>query len=175
MNISIKKEALSFLKEMIIIIVIMIIALQFVRPTIVFGDSMEETLSNKDYLILSKQAYLLHDIERGDVIVFTPNNGEPGKNYIKRVIAIPGDKVSISDGEVYINDEVIIEPYLSCSTTPGEVGEITIPNNKCFVLGDNRDNSTDSRSPTVGLVSKNSILGKALFRAFPISDFGIIE
>ena len=172
---SIKKETISFLKELLIIIIVMIVVLQFVRPTIVFGDSMEETLSDKDYLILSKQAYLFDNIDRGDVIVFKPNSEDTNKNYIKRVIGIPGDTVSISGGEVCVNDRVIVEPYLSCSETPGEIDAIIIPNGNYFVLGDNRHNSMDSRSAKVGLVEENAIVGKVIFRALPLSAAGVID
>ena len=173
-----KEKLLLTMRDILVAIIIVIIAMQFVRPTIVFGSSMEETLSDKDYIILSKQAYLAHEIERGDVIVFDAGiRGNDGieKNYIKRVIGIPDDIVSISNGKVYVNDEIIIEPYLNGGDTPGEVTSITIPDDYYFVLGDNRYDSEDSRSAKVGLVNREDIFGKAILRAFPISNFGTIE
>jgi signal peptidase I len=88
------------------------------------------------------------------------------------VIAVGGDTVEIYDGTVYVNDDPVEEPYIKEGYTDGQMPEITVPEGNLFLLGDNRQRSSDSRDPAVGFVSKGRLIGKAVFRVFPFSDFG---
>jgi signal peptidase I len=137
---------------------------------------MEDTLFPNDYIFLSKQAYTLgNDPGRGDIVVFRSDlESADGtmKNLIKRVIAVEGDTVEIHDGAVYVNGESLDEPYTKDGYTDGQMPEITVPKDDLFLLGDNRQSSTDSRNPSVGFISEDKLLGKAVFRVFPFSRFG---
>jgi signal peptidase I len=173
------KNTLAWIKDIAIVIVIMIIVLQFIKPTIVRGTSMQDTLQPNDYIFLSKQAYNMGgEPERGDIVVFpssAESGGETEKNLIKRVIALGGDTVEIYDGIVYVNDEPTEEPSIKDGYTDGQMPEITVPEDHLFLLGDNRQSSRDSRDPSVGFVPKDKLIGKAVFRVFPFSDFGPID
>ena len=176
-----ESKAKSFFRswrDVFIAIVIIVIILLLIRPTIVMGRSMEGTLYDKDYIFMSKQAYLMKDIERGDIIVFkidVPGDDEAEVNYIKRVIGIPGDTVSIEDGEVFVNGEKLVESYINSDSTLGHITDLVIPEEKYFVLGDNRHYSSDSRDPVVGLIDEERIMGKAVFRLYPFSEIGGIK
>lgn len=158
MNISynISMRRFTSLLEVLKVIGIVFIAAVGIRyflfqPFVVEGSSMEPSYYHGEYLFIEKVSYRLHEPQRGDVIVFKyPNN--PNINYIKRIIGLPGETVSINEGEVYINDILLDEPYLGNDETtivernPDAQYEITLPNDRYFVLGDNRDHSSDSRS-----------------------------
>lgn len=142
--------------------------------TKVKGESMEDTLKNGDYLIVNRFSYLFSDPKPFDIIVF---EYEPNVNYIKRVIATPGQSIQIIDGTIYVNDQVVNEGYgKSEIIDPGLASEkITLGEDEYFVLGDNRNLSTDSRSPLVGVVKREQIIGKATLRVYPFDDMGILN
>ena len=170
------ENAKEWIKDIIIAVVVAVLVLQFIKPTIVQEHSMENTLISNDYLFISKQSYrLFGDPERGDIIVFhsvlTTDDGAE-KLLVKRIIAIPGDTISITGGTVYINGEPQVEPYTKDGYTSTEMEEITIPEGKLFCMGDNRQNSRDSRDSVIGLVDESLVVGKAVFRLFPFSRFG---
>lgn len=169
---------LQLFRDIVIAVAIIIIIMQFIRPTLVVGNSMEGTLNDNDYLFMSKQAYLLSDIERGDIVVFRrdlPSDNEGEIYLIKRVIGLPGDLVEIKDGMVFVNELELSEPYINEDYTPGLLSEVIVPKGKYFVLGDNRSHSTDSRSAVVGFVGEKEIKGKAVFRMLPLKGIGAIE
>ena len=122
-------------------------------------------LHDGDRLILDRTAYHGRKPKRGEVIVFK-KPGETSKLLVKRVIGIPGDHVEIGEGKVKVNENVLEDDYTMSGTTPGEVDTV-VPEGKYFVLGDNRENSSDSRSESVGLVPEELIEGKVAFRAYP--------
>ena len=133
----------------------------------VTDNSMLPAYGDGDRILTSSFAFRSEDPRRGDVILF-PNriysdSGE-GALMMKRVIAIPGDKVMITDGAVYLNNRQIEEDYVFTEGISGEMAEIEIPKGRVFVLGDNRAGSTDSRSETVGLVKIDEILGKVIYK-----------
>jgi len=151
----------------------------FVRPTIVNGASMENTLHDGDYLIVARQAYLNHSPERGDIVIIQSSleyeKSDKGKLIIKRIIGLPGDKIEIIDSKLFVNNQQLQEEYIEGDVTPiGKIppeGEsIIIPEGYYYVLGDNRCNSRDSRDDKIGLVSNDDIKGKAIIRLFPFSD-----
>ncbi|MBR5641468.1 MAG: signal peptidase I [Firmicutes bacterium] len=166
----------EWIKDILIAIVVAFLVLQFIKPTIVQEHSMENTLEPNDYLFISKQSYrLFGDPQRGDIIVFhsalTTADGSE-KLLVKRIIAVPGDTIYITGGVVYVNGEPQDEPYTKDGYTGTEMDEITIPEGKLFCMGDNRQNSRDSRDPLIGLVDEDEVLGKAVLRLFPFSRFG---
>ncbi len=141
--------------------------------TMVEGSSMYPTLKDGDNLITSKISYMLHEPERGDIIVLKAPDS-PGDDYIKRIIGMPDDHIKIEGGRVYINDKLLDEPYLDGVRTEGDE-DMIIPTGYYFVMGDNRDESRDSRTDKVGVISRNSIVGKSVFRLFPFNSFGKIN
>lgn len=142
--------------------------------TIVDGTSMEATLHNEDVLAVNKIGYALHEPERYDIIVFAFDDES---YYIKRIIGLPGETVKIVNGIIYIDGSVLDEQYgLEEMHGPDDnLEEVTLGADEYFVLGDNRNNSEDSRSPEVGLVKKDSIIGKACFRLYPFDTMGALE
>jgi signal peptidase I len=136
----------------------------------VVGRSMEPTLENDQFLVVSKLDYRLHDPQRGDIIVFRDPRAEDRK-LIKRVIGLPGDTVEISNGFVSINGQMLDEPYIK---SPGRYTEVPqpIPEGQYFVLGDNRNNSSDSHN--WGTLPKEMIIGKAWLSYWPPGRWGLV-
>jgi signal peptidase I len=149
-----------------------------IRPTIVKEISMVPTLDENNYLMIAKQSYRFGDVARDDIIVFHSNlMDDEGREklLIKRVIGIPGDVLTISDGDVYRNGNRIQEPYIMGGVegeTNGELYNYVVPENFVFVMGDNREVSLDSRSEEVGPVRISDIIGKAFFRLYPFDQIG---
>ncbi len=165
------------------------------------GLSMEPTLDHGEMLLVNRQmyrsfdvnsilnylplvdidgervVYVLHPPQRGDIVVFNPPVNGATKPYIKRIIGVPGDTVAIRDGAVIVNGVILDEPYLNGVATSWPNGdpfrEVVVPDGHFFVLGDNRNNSTDSRS--FGPVSEDTIIGKAWIGYWPSSRVGILE
>ena len=169
-------NAKEWIKDIAVAIIVAVLVLQFVMPTIVCEHSMESTLQNRDYLFVSKQAYkLFGEPKRGDIIVFkselTLENGS-NKLLIKRIIGLPGDTISVADGKVFRNGEALDEPYTKDGYTEGFMAEVTVPEGALFCLGDNRQNSADSRDSRIGFVDMSTVKGKAVFRLFPFSSIG---
>lgn len=167
-------------KDVAIAVVIAILVMQFIKPTIVKQRSMQPNFYTNDYLFISKQSYKLFggQPERGDVIVFKSKledaEGET-KMLIKRVIGVPGDVINIHDGKVYINGKETDDSYTMDHYTTGDITELVVPADHLFCMGDNRAVSIDSRSDSVGLVSYKDIVGKVVFRVFPLRKFGTIH
>ena len=144
------------------------------------SGSMEPTLEKGDRVLVNKVSYDLHDVNRGDVIVFELDPDDVGadgiKDLIKRVIGLPGDVIETRDGVVYINDEPLDEPYLADGTTTGSpadgqnpgIERQTVPDGHVYVLGDNRSNSADSRYR--GPIPIDSIVGRAFILVWPPGD-----
>jgi signal peptidase I len=145
--------------ETIFLALILFLAINTVSERIrVESVSMEPTLYAGDYVIVNKLAYRLKNTpHRGDVIVFKYPPNPDSTPFIKRVIGLPGDQVHIADGKIYINGELMYEPYLKVTTIHG--GDWTVPADQLFVMGDNRNNSNDSRS--WGFVPYANIIGRA--------------
>lgn len=178
-KVSKKGRTFSWVRDILIAVVIAVLILQFVKPTIVREHSMENTLHEYDYIFLSKQAYTFFgDVEHGDIIVFHTDidDGEGhSKNLIKRAIGLPGDTIEITGGNVIRNGKVLDEKYTKDGYTDGEMEEITVPEGKVFAMGDNRQSSLDSRNEEVGMVDMDLIIGKAVFRIYPLNSFGTVD
>lgn len=170
------ENAREWIKDILIAVVVSVVILQFVKPTIVREHSMENTLKENDYIFVSRQAYTFFGApEQGDIIVFrselkTETGGD--KLLVKRIIAVPGDTVSIQNGSVILNGEVLTENYTKDGYTSSEMEEVTVPEGYLFAMGDNRQNSMDSRDSRIGMVPVDSVMGKAFFRLYPFNNIG---
>ena len=138
---------------------------------------MYPTLHDMEYLLTDKVSYRTGDPSRGDIIVFRAPV-QPVDDYIKRIIGLPGERVMIKEGKVFINGTVLEEPYLSSdlqtqASTIGEGNEIKVPSGEYFVMGDNRSNSTDSRR--LGTIKRKKIIGRAWVTYWPPSRARVIE
>lgn len=142
------------------------------QPFMVEGSSMEPNLHSGERVIVSKVDYRFRQPRLGDVIVFK-YPADRRVRYIKRVIGVPGDVVSISGGRVWVNGRRLTEPYLTQETW-GDMGPIKIPRDRLFLLGDNRGNSKDSRFPDVGLVPTGLVVGRASLIYWPVGAIGAI-
>ena len=143
----------------------------------VVRPSMSPTLENGERILVNRIGYKLFDPKRNDLVVFLPNGNEKAHYYIKRVIALPGDRVQIKDGIVYINGEPFEEKAeVSAIENPLLAeDEIVIGKDEYFVLGDNRNNSEDSRYASIGNVKKEHIVGQAWLIVYPWNKFGLLK
>ncbi len=184
---TIKKEIFEWTKSFVIALALFFILNFFISTTTVYSTSMFPTLIEGDRLLLHKT----HSIQRGDIVSFKSDltltekdietlnfiqkfmvNKDTKKNLIKRVIAVPGDKVDIKGGVVFINDEKLDEPYIS--TIAGDTIHVGIlPENQYFMMGDNRGGSLDSRQ--LGPIEKDRIIGKTILRFYPFDRFGTVK
>lgn len=171
------KNLLEWIRDIVIAVIIAAIILAFLKPIIVQQESMQPNFYSGDYVITSRQAYkLFGDPKRGDVIVFKSHlYDEKGKqkNLIKRIIGLPGDSVEIKNGDVYINGELLQEEYVAEQGLSGEMEAVTVPEGRLFVMGDNRRVSQDSRSPAVGTIEMESIVGKVVIRLYPFNQIKV--
>lgn len=175
-----------FLKELILIAVFVFIIRGFLFGTVeVKGSSMQPNFQHGDFLAVNKLYGRFLEPKKGDVIVCKSSTGNSNENLIKRVIGMPEDEIDIVLNEqsreveyfVYINGEKIEEDYLL--ETMQQCGNIeypfVVPKDSYFVMGDNRNASTDSRTKSVGAIEKKNVKGKVFFRIYPFSDFGSIQ
>ena len=146
------------------------------QRTEVSGSSMETTLSDKDQLIVDKMTYRFRDPKRYDIVVF-PYQYQDNTYYIKRIIGLPGETVQILSGMVYIDGMRLDEHYGNeVMENPGIAEEpLTLGEDEYFVLGDNRNNSSDSRASDVGLIHRKDLIGRAWIRVWPLSQIGVIH
>lgn len=173
----------SFIRELIIYAVIIVMCVTVVpryviQRTQVDGDSMKNTLHNEESLLVEKVTYRFKDPERFDIITFYPKGREHTEYYIKRVIGLPGETIQITGDTIYINGEVLKENYGKEPMETGGIAEepITLGADEFFVLGDNRNESVDSRDgEDVGVVKRKNIDGHAVLRLYPFSEFGTIQ
>ena len=139
---------------------------------------MHPTLENGDYLLINRIEPKLSGIEKGDIVVFKSNliqdDGKTRKDLVKRVIATEGDHIKIENSKVYVNDKLIEEPYIDDDIMT-ETIDATVPKGKMFVMGDNRDNSLDSRNEMVGFVDEKEVIGKVFVRLFPFDKITLFK
>lgn len=158
--------------------VFIVFYLFIMQPNQVKGASMEPTFSSGDYILTSKITYKFRSFERGDVVVFrSPKN--PDIEYIKRIIALPGDVVTIQNKEVYVNSIQVKETYIADKTNVWDEGyikegvPILVPQGFVFVMGDNRTHSSDSRE--FGPILVKSIIGHVFYRYYPVNKTGVVK
>ncbi len=158
--------------------IFLFVYLLVLQPHKIKGASMEPNFPNGEYLLTDKVTYRFNEPQRGDVIVFEAP-AQKSEEFIKRIIALPYENISIKENSIYINNKILKEEYISddLNTSAGnflnEGGEMQVPADKYFVLGDNRPFSSDSRA--WGFVSKESITGRAWLIYWPLQSMGIIE
>ncbi len=175
-----KKSIMSWAITVLVAIILAVLIRMFVLVVAtVDGPSMQPSLTHGDRLLVTKYTYKFSEVERGDIIICKYNDPIYPDMYVKRVIGLPGEMISIIDGVVHINGEPINEPYITRSL-PGidshhNMAPYYIPEGKYFVIGDNRNNSADSRMESNGAISKEQIVGKARFRIFPFNKMGSLE
>ncbi len=170
-------EILSFLIMVVVIYLLCTVTVRYVgQKTVVDGSSMAPALEDQDVLIVEKLSYRLQEPQRFDVVVFRYLYKEDSY-YIKRIIGLPGETVQIKDGCVYINDVLLEENFGRESIeNPGRANQpITLGSDEYFVLGDNRNVSSDSRDPSVANVAKEQIIGRAWMRVYPLERLGFLK
>lgn len=150
-----------------------LILLFVARAFTVDGPSMQPTLQSGERLLIDKISYYFREPSYGDVIVFR-YPADPSQYYIKRVVGLPGDVISIARGMLFVNGQPIVEEYIN-GPTFGTFGPYTVPEGHYFVLGDNRNNSEDSRSARVGPIPRELIVGRAAVRYWPLPRTGFID
>jgi signal peptidase I len=164
----------SWIRDLFFSIAASLFIIVFVyQPVKVEGGSMEPELQDQERIFINKLAYRLESIQRGDIVVFSYPR-DPRKSFIKRVIALPGDRVRVYDGKVYLNGRLTPEPYvpeeyLDSRSYP----EVRVPADSYFVLGDHRSMSNDSRD--FGPVPRSDIYGKAVFGYWPMDKMGVLH
>lgn len=134
------------------------------------GSSMEPSFQHGEFIVVNRLSYKLSAYEMGDVVVFHYPR-DPEQEYIKRIVGVAGDQVHIADGLVYVNGKVVYEPYIAAP--PRYDGDWQIPDDYVFVLGDNRNNSSDSHN--WGPLHVDYVVGKAVFVYWPLTEFGGIQ
>ncbi len=173
-----KKDVLEIIFYISLVLLATFLIVTFVaQRTVVEGNSMSPTLKNGDNLIVSKITYKVKDPERFDIIVF-PFRESKDTNYIKRIIGLPGETVQIDhEGNIFINHKKLEENYgAEKIKNPGIADEpITLGEDEYFVLGDNRNDSKDSRFADVGNIKRSVIIGKAVFRLYPFNKMHVIN
>ncbi len=177
-NIPIIKEIFAWIVEIAIVLGIAFVFVYYIGlRTSVVGPSMMPTLANKQEILINRFIYLITDPKPNDIIVFLPNGNEKSHYYVKRVIGTPGDTVQIKDGTVYVNGAPFEEELETDAILDTELAgeEILLAEDEYFVLGDNRNNSEDSRYANIGNVKKQHIIGKAWFVVSPYEDFGFLD
>lgn len=158
--------------------IFLFVYLLILQPHKIKGDSMQPNFPDAEYLLTDKVTYRLEEPKRGDVIVFKAPTGN-GDEFIKRIIGLPGETVSIMNGEIYIDGEVLEEPYLSdniytsSASFLSEGKEVFIPKESYLVFGDNRPRSSDSR--VFGFITKEDITGRAWLVYWPFQNAGVIQ
>lgn len=174
---SIVREILGFLLYVMMVVGITFFIITFIgQRTYVSGSSMENTLHHGDNLIVDKLTYRFSKPKRYDIIVF-PFRYQEKTYYIKRIIGLPGETIQIQDGVIRIDGEVLQESYgREVMKNAGLAADmITLGEDEYFVLGDNRNDSTDSRDPSVGVIHKDEIIGRAWLRIWPLDKIGVLK
>ena len=164
----------AFLRDIVITLILTMIIFVVVQNTIqvsiVSGSSMEPDLHNGERILVNKVGYSFHQPERGDVVIFHPPRNSESTPFIKRIIGLPGDTVEIKGGKVYINGSPLDEPYIE-DPPNYTLSQRKIQPDNYFVLGDNRNNTSDSH--IWGTVPRENIIGEALLSLWPPQQWGL--
>lgn len=179
-----EKKSMPILLQLVLLVVLVLILRNVMGTVYVKGSSMEPNFYHGDLVFVNKLSTSIGSPDYGDVVICRMEDDFAYENLIKRVIGLPGDEIDIvenEDGEeiydLYVNGELIEEPFLGePMMTKGNIEyPFEVPENSYFVMGDNRNASTDSRKESVGAIAKENLEGKVIFRLFPFSSFGLIK
>ncbi len=178
MNYELLQEILGWVFQIVLVCFVAFLLVWFFGHKVsTIGDSMSPQLTNGDITLVNRLVYETRKPRRGEIIAFKPNGSENSHYYIKRVIGLPGETIEYSDGKILIDGEVLEEKYKT--TKIEELGlleePITLKSTEYFVLGDDRQNSEDSRMANVGNVKKSEIAGKVWFVISPMKRFGFVK
>ncbi len=176
-NMTVVKEILTWAAEILLAVLTAYTLVYFVGlRTSVVGQSMAETLNGGDEILVNRFIYKVTNPRPNDIVVFLPNGNEKSHYYVKRVIATPGDVVLIENGTVYVNGDEFPEEIQAASIEDAGLAgeELVLGADEYFVLGDNRNNSEDSRYANIGNIKKEHIIGKAWFCVSPWSELGFL-
>ena len=174
---------LDFIQSIVLALAVFVLLYLFVaQPNEVKGSSMLPNFVDKEFLLTEKISYYLGDPQRGDVVIFKAPSTEPCAaeecEYIKRIIGLPGDRVMVKDGKVYLNGELLDQTFLASDviTMEGQYAqegiELIVPSDEYLCFGDNRQHSRDGRE--FGPIKKELIVGKAFFKYWPVSSIGLV-
>lgn len=167
---------MKLLREILEVAILTLLFFGIVRVLVqnyrVDGPSMQPTLYTSEYILVDKAEYYLHSPERGDVVVFVYPD-DPSKNFVKRIVGVPGDTVEVmANGDVVVDGVTIREPYIKNRTNPYQPEQVKLRDDQYFVLGDNRGDSLDSRA--FGPVPRKDIIGKAALVYWPLSNLHLL-
>ncbi|MFO7265894.1 MAG: signal peptidase I [Limnochordales bacterium] len=164
----------EYLETLVGAVILAFLFMTFIARTFtVEGPSMRPTLEDGQRLLVDRLTYRFREPQRGEIIVFR-YPADPSQIFIKRIIGVPGDEIYIARGTVYVNGVPLEEPYINGRMiTLRTFGPIVVEPDTYFVLGDNRNNSEDSRDPRVGLVPRKNIIGRAVWRYWPVSAMAV--
>ena len=173
------KKKMNPILEWVIVIAIALAAALFINYVLIINSvvpsgSMESTIMTGSRMMGLRVTYWFSDPQRGDIVVFKYPD-DPSQNFVKRVIGTPGDVVEIKAGVTYVNGEVLDEPYLNETPAPRDFGPYEVPEGHYFMMGDNRNNSNDSRFWKNTYVPREYVLGKALFVYWPLNRIGALK
>ena len=179
-----EKKSMPFWMQLVLLVVMVVILRNVMGTVLVKGASMEPNFNHGDFVFVNKLSTSIGSPDYGDVVICKLDEGSTFENIIKRVIGLPGDEINIVENpqndreyDLYINGEYIEEDFLGePMMTDGNIEyPFEVPENSYFVMGDNRNESLDSRRESVGAIHKDDLMGKVVLRLYPFSDFGLID
>ncbi len=177
-NLPLFREIMLWILEIVVVVFFAYICItNFGMRTSVVGQAMEDQLYSGNQILVNRSAYAISKPKPGDIVVFLPNGNEKSHYYVRRVIAVSGDEIQIKSGAVYVNGIMYKEQVdVVAIEDPGMAAEaIKLGQNEYFVLGDNRNNSEDSRFANIGMVKKEYIIGQAWFKLGKLSQMGFLK
>lgn len=179
-----KKKGMSVLMQLVLLVVLVFVLRNVMGTVLVKGSSMEPNFNHGDLVFINKLSPSLGSLDYGDVVICEMEDDFAYENIIKRIIGLPGDEIEIVENEddaeiydLYVNGELVEEPFLGePMMTAGNIEyPYEVPEDSYFVMGDNRNASTDSRKKSVGAIPKENLMGKVVFRLYPFHAFGLID
>lgn len=179
-----EKRSMPFVLQLVLLVVMVVILRNVMGTVLVKGSSMEPNFNHGDLVFINKLSTSIGSPDYGDVVICKLDEGSGYENIIKRVIGLPGDEIDIVENDddedvydLYVNGEYIEEDFLGePMMTDGNIEyPFEVPENSYFVMGDNRNESLDSRRESVGAIHKDDLMGKVVLRLYPFSDFGLID